>query len=89
MNLRVANEAEQVLVRESAEPACRTTKVQEAVDEQCQARWKEAEARLWDTRESNSAQAQQLASSLQRSELGHQRLRIANERLSQDINNKL
>ena len=54
---RVVNEAEQALVRESAEAAQRTNEVQEAMDKQFQARGREAAAQLRDTRESNSAQA--------------------------------
>ena len=42
--------------------------------------WREAEAKLRDMCESNSAQAQQLAASLQRSELEHWQLHTANER---------
>ena len=56
---RVVNEAEQMLVRESAETAHRTTEVQKTMDKQFQTRWKEAEAQLRDMRESNSGLAQQ------------------------------
>ena len=49
------------------------------MDKQFLTRWGEAEG-LWDMRESNSAQAQQLAESLQQSELEHQQLHIANEK---------
>ena len=44
---RVVSEAEQVL-RESAEAACRTTRVQETMDKQFQTRWREAEGQLRD-----------------------------------------
>ena len=64
---RVVSEAEQVLVREPAGAAQRTTEVQEAMDKQFQVRWREAETQLMDVRESNSSQVQQLAASLQRS----------------------
>ena len=56
---RVVNEAEQMLVRESAETAHRTTEVQKTMDKQFQTRWKEAKAQLRDMRESNSALARQ------------------------------
>ena len=66
---RVVSEAEQVLVKESAEAAHRTTEVQEAMDKQFQVRWRQAEADLWDMCDSNSAQVQILAASLRKSEL--------------------
>ena len=49
---RVVSEAEQVLVRESAEAAQRTNEVQEGMNKQFQARWREADAQLRDTYES-------------------------------------
>ena len=61
---RVVSEAEQALARESAETAQQTNEVQETMDKQFQAQWREAEAQLKDMWESNSAQAQQLAASL-------------------------
>ena len=76
---RVVNEAEQVLRKESAEAARRTTEVQEAMVKQFQARWRQAEAELRDTCESNSAQ-ETLAASLREGELEHQQLHTANER---------
>ena len=52
--------------------------VQEAMDKQFQARWRQAA--LQDTRESSSAQVQQLAERLQRNELQHQQRHTAKER---------
>ena len=69
---RVVSEAEQVLVLECAETARRTTKIQKTGINSFNSNEKEAEAQLLDRRESNSAQAQQLAASLQRNELGRQ-----------------
>ena len=65
---RVANGAEQALVRESAEATRQTTEVLKTMDKQFQTPRREAEAQLTDTHESNSAQAQQLAPSLQQSD---------------------
>ena len=77
---RVVSEAEQALVKESAEAAHRTNEAQEAMDREFQPRWRQAEAQLRETPESSSGQTQQLADILPRSELEHQRLRTANER---------
>ena len=79
-NSRVISEAEQALVRESAEAARKTTEAQEATDKKLQARWREAEDQLRDMHESNNAQVQQLAESLQQNELEHQHLHTASER---------
>ena len=62
---RVATEAEEALCRESAQVAQRATEAREAMDQQYQARWRQAEAELRDLCLSNSAQAQSLASKLQ------------------------
>ena len=65
---RVVSEAEQALVKESAEAAQRATEVQETMDKQFQARWRQAEAQLRDMCEFNSAQVQQLAEVLHKSD---------------------
>ena len=62
---RVVSETERVPVREPAEAAQKTNEVQKTMDKQFQTRWRETEAQLRDVYESNSAQAQQLAASLQ------------------------
>ena len=77
---RVVSEAEQVLCRESAEAAQRTTEVQKTMDKRFQTRWRQAEAELRDLRESNSAEAQTLAVRLREIELEHQQPHTANER---------
>ena len=77
---RVVTEAEEVLCRESAQAAQHATEAQEAMDEQYQARWRQAEAELRDLCKSNSAQAQSLASKLQETQLEHQQLYSAQER---------
>ena len=77
----VVSEGEPLLVKESAEAAQKATEVQEAIDKQFQARWRQAEAQPRDMCESNSAQLQQLADRLHnKSELEHQQLHTANER---------
>ena len=99
LNSRLVDEAEQVLVREFAEAARRTTEVQKTMDNQFQTQWKKkTEAHLRDMRESNSAQVQQLAASLQQSKWERQQLHIAHERclrleaqtlrMSQDMDKK-
>ena len=45
---RAVSEATQALCKESAEAAHRTRELQEAMDKQFQARWRQAEAELWD-----------------------------------------
>ena len=65
----MVSEAEQVLCRESAEAAQRATKVQEAMDKQFQAQWRQAEAELRDLCKSSSAVY-----------LEHQQLQTAQER---------
>ena len=77
---RVVTEAEEVLCRESAQAAQYATEAQEAMDQQYQARWRQAEAELRDLCTSNSAQAQSLASKLQETQLEHQELDTAQER---------
>ena len=77
---RVVSEAEQVLCRESAEAAHHATEVQEAMDKQFQARWRQAEAELRDLCKSNSAQVQSIAAKLHENELEHQQLHTAQER---------
>ena len=76
---RAVSEAEHVLVKESTEAAQKATEVQEAMDKQFQARWRQTEVQLRDLCEFNSAQVQQLAESLCKSELGHQQLHTVNE----------
>ena len=66
---RVVSEAEHVLCKESAEAAHRTIEVQEAMDKQFQARWRQAEAELRDMCEPNSAQLQTLAVRLRESSI--------------------
>ena len=61
---RVVTEAEEVLCRESAQTAQQATKAQEAMDQHYKARWQQAEADLKALCQSNSAQAQSLASKL-------------------------
>ena len=76
----MVSETEQVLVKESAEPAQRTNEMQKTMDkQQSQARWRQTEAQFRDMYESNSAQVQQFADSLFKSELKHKQLHIANE----------
>ena len=77
---RVVTEAEQVLCRESAQATQQATEIQEAMDKQYQARWRQAEAELRDLCSSNSAQAQALASKLQETQLERQQLYSAQER---------
>ena len=77
---RVVSEAEQVLVKESAEAAHKANEIQETMDKQFQTCWSQAEAQLRDMYESNSAQVQQRVQSLHKSELERQQLHIANER---------
>ena len=76
-NHEAVNKAEQALARESAEAARKTTAIQEAVDKQHKARWKEAEAQIRVGQESNSAQVQQ--DSLRRNDFEHQDLHTADE----------
>ena len=61
---RVVSETKQVLCRQSTEAAQRATEAQEAMEKQFQAQWRRAEAELRDLRQSNSAQAQTLATRL-------------------------
>ena len=78
---RAVSEAEQVLCQESAQAAAQhATEVQEAMDKQFQARWRQAEAELPDLCKSNSAQAQTLAAKLQETQLECQQLYTAQER---------
>ena len=77
---RAMSEAKQVLCQESAQAAHQATEVQEAMDKQFQASWRQAEAELQDLRKSNSAQAQALAAKLQETQLEHQQLYTAQER---------
>ena len=77
---RVVTEADQVLCQESARAAQHATEVQEAMDKQFQARWRQAEGELRDLCKSNSAQAQALAAKLQETQLEHQLLCAAQER---------
>ena len=77
---RVATEAEQVLCRESAQAAQHATEVQEAMDKQFQARWRQAEAELRDLCKSNSAQVQSLAIKLEETQLELQQLHNAQAR---------
>ena len=77
---RVATEAEEVLYRESAQVAQQATEAHEAMDQHYKVRWRQAEADLRDLCQSNSAQAQSLASKLQETHLEHQQLYTAQER---------
>ena len=77
---RVVTETEQVLCQESAQAAHHATELQEAMDKQFQARWRQAEAELQKLCKSNSAQAQALASKLHETQLEHQQLYTAQER---------
>ena len=67
----VVTEAEEVLCRESAQAAHHATEAQEAMDQQYQARWRQAEAELQDLCTPNSAQVQSLAAKLQETQLEH------------------
>ena len=73
-------DAEQALCQESAQAAQHATEVQEAMDKQVQAQWRQAEAELRDLCKSNSAQAQTLASKLHETQLEHQQISTAQER---------
>ena len=77
---RVVTEAEEVLCRESAQVAQQATEAQEAMDQHHKTRWRQAEADLRDLCQSNSAQAQSLASKLKETQLEHQQLHTAQER---------
>ena len=77
---RVVTETEEVLCRKSAQTAQHATEIQKTMDKQYQTRWKQAEAELRDSCQSNSAQAQSLASKLQETQLEHQQLYTAQER---------
>ena len=69
-----------MLCREGAQATQHATEVQEAMDKQFQARWRQAEAELQDLCKSNSAQAPTLATKLQEAQLEHQQLYTAQER---------
>ena len=71
---RVVTEAEDVLCRESAQIAQQATEAQEAMDQHCKARWRQAEADLKALCQSNSAQVQSLASKLHETNEEHQQL---------------
>ena len=64
-------------VRAEAQQA---TEAQEAMDQHDKAKWRQGEADLRDLCQSNSAQAQSLASKLQETNLDHQQLHTAQER---------
>ena len=68
---RVATEAEEVPCRESGQVAHQATEAQEAMDQHCKAKWRQAEADLKGLCQSNSAQVQSLASKLQETNLEH------------------
>ena len=51
---RLVSEAEQTLVRESAEAARKTTEIQDAMNKQYKARWKQAEAQIMVMQKSNN-----------------------------------
>ena len=72
----------EILCRKSAEIAQRAADVRETMDRQFPTRWRQAEAGLRGTYESNNGQVHALADSLRESELEHQQLRTdtANER---------
>ena len=61
---RVVTEAEEVLCREGAQIAQQATEAQEAMDQHCKAKWRQAEADLKALCQSNSAQVQSFASKL-------------------------
>ena len=77
---RVETEAEDVLRRESAQVAHQATEAQEAMDQHHKAKWRQAEANVQALCQSNSAQAQSLASKLQETNLEHHELHTAQER---------
>ena len=77
---RVVTEAEEVLCRESAQAAQQATEAQEAMDQHYKAKWRQAEAYLRALCQSNSAQAQSLASKLHETNIEHQELHTAQER---------
>ena len=60
--------------------AHQATEAQEAMDQHYKAKWRQAEADLKALRQSNSAQAQSLASKLQETNLEHHELHTAQER---------
>ena len=75
--IRVVTQAEEVLCRESAQVAQHATEAQESMDQHYKAKWRQAEADLQALCQSNSAQAQSLASKLQETNLKHHELYTA------------
>ena len=71
---RVVTEAEEALRHESAHAAQEATEAQEAMDQHYKAKWRQAEADLKALCQSNSAQAQSLASKLHETNVEHQEL---------------
>ena len=73
---RVVTEAEEALCWESAQAAhqVQATEAQEGMDQHYKAKWRQAEVDLQALRQSNSAQAQSLASKLQETNLEHHEL---------------
>ena len=67
-------------VRRSCTSCHRGTEVQETMDKQLQARWRQTEAEPRDLCKSNSAQVQSLAAKLHENELENQQLHTAQER---------
>ena len=74
---RVVMETEEVLCRESTQAAHQATEAQEAMDQHYKTKWRQAEADLQALCQSNSAQAQSLASKLEETSLEHQQLYTA------------